>query len=870
MKRGLRQFILSIFLSFSTLAISSCGPSSSSKEESRDGYTFILPNGSTIFIPTDKDSSSGGRSSSPKEESTSSVTSYDPKKFYHLSHDAFPGTTILRYNNMYYAAFHLADYSLRDDCAKMAEQFGGRLYCPKSLETDRALSAHLLDYKIISGQKMYIGVTKSGSDYYDFHGQKLGFNNQGGWSAGGPVIAYGTWHRSNDPQTKYFNWFDEPEGRRAYWFLMEWDSYDNIGVPNYENYMRMITDQEGFFKTDYNPRAHIEIGADFEIDELSYIDNFNYKVDGKGHTITVRHKDLTSSDSTYLINNLSGSISNVNFEISASSSQELNGIAGIANTVSGSLHDVTVSGLIYAPRSSSVGGVCNQVTGELYNVTSRVTVVGRDFVGGIIGRNEGKGRLDSLHNEKDVTGHDNVGGVIGYLSRNKGAATDEINSLTNQGEIKGENYVGGIAGYFADNDAALAGNNWRDDAIVTGTSYVGGLIGFGDTPKSTASYLDNPSNSGTIHAKGDHIGGIAGELKNISLNHASNNDTTINITGSSLDDSGDKLSYAGGLVGAGYQISDSENSADIQADGDYVGGLAGYLYGDAHNCTNYGNVTSKGRYVGGVFGYGHGTLSLDTLANYGVIYSEGPNVGGIAGALIGRVDSEVTIKIYQNSNYGDVRSSGSQVGGIVGLIDFPASKGAHLLVEECENSANITSTTSYVAGIIGKATINGAKTDSEIKNSVNGGSITGEDHVAGIIAYAYNINNFIELSNIGAVTGTKYVAGIIAESLSDHYGSDYDVTYSSLTNTATITGEDYVSGIVAKFNYYCTNKGKARFKSAHLVNNGKIILVTDEGHKAALIVEGSCTNTGGFVTDYTNADEEAEEFGTLTNIEDKG
>lgn len=123
-------------------------------------------------------------------------------------------------------------------------------------------------------------------------------------------------------------------------------------------------------------------------------------------------------------------------------------------------------------------------------------------------------------------------------------------------------------------------------------------------------------------------------------------------------------SNTGILVGkAGYgstlQNIKISNTCQIKG-GNYTGGIAGELDGNAYNCVNYTTVQGI-KSVGGLFGrYSRKGNSITACANYGNVTASSDMVGGLVGYY-----SSGTIQ--DCANYGDVKGT-YRVAGMAGFV----------------------------------------------------------------------------------------------------------------------------------------------------------------------------------------------------------
>ena len=142
-----------------------------------------------------------------------------------------------------------------------------------------------------------------------------------------------------------------------------------------------------------------------------------------------------------------------------------------------------------------------------------------------------------------------------------------------------------------------------------------------------------------------------GTIKNLTFEYA-------NVTNTN--------NYAGVLVGKAYGGSTLQNikisnTCQIKG-GQYTGGIAGYLVGNAYNCVNYATVQGI-QYIGGLCGHYSGSRtgnSMTACANYGNVTASSLDVGG----LVGYFDSGT---IQDCANYGGVKGTG-RVAGMAGTV----------------------------------------------------------------------------------------------------------------------------------------------------------------------------------------------------------
>ncbi len=247
---------------------------------------------------------------------------------------------------------------------------------------------------------------------------------------------------------------------------------------------------------------------------------------------------------------------------------------------------------------------------------------------------------------------------------------------------------------------------------------------------------------------------------------------------------------------------------------------------NGHYWTPIGMSTSSKRFNGTFDGQEH-TISHMTV-NTSVQNS------GLFGYVYG-----ATIRNVILASSCSVTSTTSYVGGIAGYAYWSSSK-----IENVTNNGSVSGTqhvggiVGYLSGTIKNATNNGSVTGTNniggiagsggtIKNATNNGSVTGTNNIGGIVGY---LNGTIKnATNNGSVTGTNNIGGIVG------YLND---TIENVTNNGSVSGTQYVGGIVG----YVTNHSTIK----NATNTGN---VTGTG--------SSSYNVGGiagYVTNHSTID----------------
>ena len=216
---------------------------------------------------------------------------------------------------------------------------------------------------------------------------------------------------------------------------------------------------------------------------------------------------------------------------------------------------------------NGLGGVVGVNNGEVSLVDSLGVTNGANSsrVGGIIGVNNGT--MNSGYNESIVSGQSNVGGIIG---ENKGTYENgtwnggTVENVVNATKVTSNgSYVGGLVGT---NTGSVT--NGRNNGTITGTQFVGGLVGDNAHEHSILTNLVNDSSAEILGVT--YVGGIAGNNNGIITAKEQNLINRGSITGNK---------YVGGVAGLNTgTIMNTNNDVELHASGtnaQYFGGVVG-------------------------------------------------------------------------------------------------------------------------------------------------------------------------------------------------------------------------------------------------------------------------------------------------------
>jgi len=240
----------------------------------------------------------------------------------------------------------------------------------------------------------------------------------------------------------------------------------------------------------------------------SLFQTFIGRFDGLGHTITGLTINRPTQDYIGLFGLGNGArISNVGLNGGSVIGRDfVGGLVGFTNSggsdkIANSYFTGTITG--FSTGNGSVGGLVGANYGSITNSYSTANVNGVVLVGGLVGWNRVTGAISSSYSTGAVIGgvsSSSIGGLVGY---NNGYITNSYST----GSVSGIDYVGG-----------LAGNNWSSTITnsystgsVNGSTYVGGLVGYA-SGTITSSYWDKQTSGKNNCAGSGSSAGCTGRI----------------------------------------------------------------------------------------------------------------------------------------------------------------------------------------------------------------------------------------------------------------------------------------------------------------------------------------------------------------------
>lgn len=439
-------------------------------------------------------------------------------------------------------------------------------------------------------------------------------------------------------------------------------------------------------------------------------------------------------------------------------------------------------------------------------------VVGRHYVGGLVGYNDTDGTIDinyTLIGGRVAATGDCVGGLIGLNASTK---LLEKKLTIKPSSVQGRYYVGGAIGANVVNpgeNVTVSGLKVDNSlGTVTAEAFCGGLIGYQRT------YTEKDRAGGTLYAL---LPGIAANNSNVpGTVKASTNTHTITITADG--NSADRLSavsnnmtirayaYAGGIIGScepqtqmkvehclnagGFDrpADDTFPDSKLKTGVDMVSYLQAQKYTDAAKALSdeLGSSELRVSVIGGVIGVNGENQVIDHCASKGTM--NGLNaMGGVVGLNEGII-RDCTLSGSMGSATQDY------IGGIAGLNVGGRTAGT---IENCTTEKNCTVTgRNTVGGIVGYNLSGG-----RIQNNTSSANVSGAGRVGGIAGENSGVITLSSTpagkrrvngsgSGVGGVIGVNTATGTLSPASGSVQG---DVI--AADNRLTVRGSSMVGGI---------------------------------------------------------------------------
>jgi len=447
--------------------------------------------------------------------------------------------------------------------------------------------------------------------------------------------------------------------------------------------------------------------------------------------------------------------------------------------------DFTINGLtINRPTTDYVGlfGYTAANSRVQYILLNNVSIVGRDFVGGLVGYSQSY--KYSNYTTGSVTGNSNCGGMVGYQN------TCGIYYSYSTCSVTGTSDVGGLVGVSSSTYISQC----YSSGAVSGSTNTGGLVGSNAGGIINESFWDKETSAQNLSAGG--TGKTTAEMKTKSTFTSANWNFNFarpwiiypNINNGYpafhfQTESTPPFSGGDGSEGNPYQIAnlaDLEHlsvyqiywnksyhfvqTADIDATETQTWNVGNHDYNAgtpdvAMGFTTIGNYSVA--FIGTYNGNGHSIsniyINLPYNDNLGLFAQIANNSAiknlTVSGNITGYYNIGVLVGTAANSTISNCKTMGTvngirNLGGLIGSMYLTT-------VEKCASNSEITATEVKAGGLVGTCT-QGTLSYCYATGNVSGnqyiGGFIGVDNESTVVSYCYST---------GTVTGTLDVGGFI-------------------------------------------------------------------------------------------------------------
>ena len=449
----------------------------------------------------------------------------------------------------------------------------------------------------------------------------------------------------------------------------------------------------GFFSSVNNSKINNVNFNKVSVNVLESVDYIGVLV-GRANNAKISNITLSTCD---IISTLTNQVSYSNIP------EYVGGLVGATTTASNQFDNIIINNIEISGHLLNVGGIAGLVNKntEILNSSIIGNIRGREYVGGITSKNQGKisnSKVEcNIYSSTQSTNDAYIGGIAGAnFSKIENCTDNTINITVSNNSTANKYYIGGITGFN------------------TKTATINNCEIFGDG-------INTDDNIGIMI-----IGGVAGQ-NNGQITACYNKMDTVGSTY--------KNTIVGGIVGRNFgnssstlygRVTKSYTTSDLN--GEFVGGI---LCSNADNaqieeCAITANPKLKGLFVAGIVAYLNSGLIKNCLAiaeTCGISSSEDTavtaglalSIGYESSTVYGHIDHCITsIKTSSNSNgehylitLSNINSKKAITGKVTNsVIDKSKSPNASLpdgditkRVEEMRSSYKIVSTGSQMSHI---------------------------------------------------------------------------------------------------------------------------------------------------------------------------
>ena len=415
-----------------------------------------------------------------------------------------------------------------------------------------------------------------------------------------------------------------------------------------------------------------------------------------------------------------------------------------------------------------------------------VNVVGKDYVGGLVGLNYGS--INNCYSTGVVSGYYQVGGLVGS---NGGIISD----CYSMGAVSSDYWVGGLVG---ENSGSIS--DCYSTGSVSGNGRVGGLVGF------NGGSINNCYSMGAVSGDED-VGGLVGQ-------NCSGSIVNCYSTGSVSGESG-----IGGLVGLiNYGSITNCYSTDAVNGSSRVGGLVGYKIGGGNTLGSFWDTQTSGQMTsaGGTGKTTEQMQDINTFLNIGwdfinetangtCNYWQMPAGGGylVLSTFNGYIPPEPSGSGTENDPYviTDANDLGTmwyrptsyyKLSNDIDLAGIEWSTAVvPVLSGALDGNGFCIENLSIISGASNLGLFGWISSGGEVKNlGLENCAVSGDSDIGGLVGY--NEGTISNCSSMGSVSGDYEVGGLVGE----NYGGSISNCYS----TGAVSGGNVVGGLVG-WNY---------------------------------------------------------------------
>ena len=443
----------------------------------------------------------------------------------------------------------------------------------------------------------------------------------------------------------------------------------------------------------------------------------------------------------------------------------------------------TISNLMINRPNEDYVGLFGYVTGDSDNYATivglnveNIKVNGNGFVGGVAGYIHSYADINEVTVSGNVSGEaNNIGGIVGYIyNENYSVNVTSVISNTNvTGNAKTSDYIGGIAGYVNNFNSStkitgiiesgtISGHRFiyaisstsvltgtmktahvNKDVKVTGDAYVY------DYDESKGEKYSN-SEYGNLNLYNDYIDTWLGGDNDGSgyyFDYESETSNKIVLRSNSINTKFEKGSGTKENPYLIYNAEDMKKIAAIPTEQNYYKLMNDIDYNNEHYYM-IGTYSSAfgGKSFAGTFEGGSHTLKNINVYGYNYI------------GLFGHVRGSDIIKAgIIGLNVENIKVNGNGfVGGVVGYIHSYAD------INEVTVSGNVSGEANNIGGIVGYAynENNSVNVTSVISNTNVTGNEKSSNYIGGIIGYVNNLTSSTKITGIvesGTISGFRYI-----------------------------------------------------------------------------------------------------------------